>query len=1465
MQHYRFNYPLFIGLVVGTLVCSVGVYGIWRFQIGRKSGWLLNEAAKANEAKNYREASRYYAQYLTIHPRDPDVRIKYAVANADVSALRDVTGPEFSNAVRVLESTVSGKLGDTPEAQKLRRRLAELYGSDNIRRYQDAMEHLGYLLEANPKDPDLQALKATYLARSGSVDEAVRYSYTLIGYDPKTDEFDAKKATAPNHIEVYRNLAAVLNNSQRNPDLAARVMDQVVEVNPKSHEAYLARASFHLAAESIEEARADAETAYELDPKNANVLLFLTDLASRDEDYEMAGEHLAAGRKLHPNDARFYTVAASVQMKQEKYEEAIKELEEGLKVIKGDDAIQLMAFKLGLQIDQKKLKEARETIEEMQNKIANIRPEIIEYYEARIMLVEERWHPAAAALNKLRPKIAEMGGNRTIEVDFHLGLCYEQLGMHDMAREAYQLVLQQDPKNEPALAGVERTRAKVGLDSPDAKTDPMEEAYAIEIKKPNDQRDFNKLKTMMEEIAKDKEWSDELLKVQLARLSIVQEDFAGARKLLKEANELSPKNLLVHRLMVQVARLDPKVGPAKALNLLDTVVKQFEDQPALRLDRADILIATKGADANKDELKRDLAELFAGIDDWTPAQKSALWSGMAGRYLQLGLTDEARQYLRMAADSQPNDLQMRLTLFALALDANDDAGMKEAQEDVLDIVGDQGHNAWLYTEARRNLSLVRRGQLKPEAIDDVRKLVNRALEQRPDWHELHVLNAELELQTGNLQKALQHFDRAEELGRPYPAAIAQHIKLLALAGRFSQAGELLERLAEPVRFSLLGQLYPEILFRTNRVDEALKQAKAAIELNPEAPQPHYWYSQLLARSAQAPKLTDARRKQIMTDAINQMREAVKLQPEFPEAWFSLISYHRFLKENELAQGALREAQLVLSGDNLQVFLARSYEALGRWFDAETMYRAVYEMAPDDLARTQQLAAFYLGTVYQRPDRDLKATPLLNKLLKAGAEKKLAANDPNLLWARRMSARMLADTGDYQNLRKAENLLASNSQDGQLTIEDKLAMADILSPRPEPLSRKKAIALLEDVARLQPLSEQGEIALGQLYFATGEDWRKYSTQMEKAIARYPDSLPARAGYATQLINRGDARALEEAVKQVNRIRQIAAQHPTTFSLTVRLANKLGKQAAARQQLLSGLPDLTNVKELAPQDIQMLTLFASLLVELEDYDTAEKLYRDMAARDLNQTGPLALFLGTHRSVDQSFEKLQEIYTLQRIPAILQVALVVARRQREKIGDKFDAQMQGWLDAGLREDPDSITLLMDQADLYDMQKRYDDAAAVYRKLLDRKDLAGLRRAIVLNNLAFLVALAGEKAGTDADPLKLIEEAERIMGPNSDILDTRAVVHMAKRNYQDAIHDLELSVTDNPTASKYFHKAQAHMMAGENRAAVEAWEKAETLGLDLDEINLMEHELYAQLKTKIDQIRNASVTQADGRRRAG
>ena len=60
------------------------------------------------------------------------------------------------------------------------------------------------------------------------------------------------------------------------------------------------------------------------------------------------------------------------------------------------------------------------------------------------------------------------------------------------------------------------------------------------------------------------------------------------------------------------------------------------------------------------------------------------------------------------------------------------------------------------------------------------------------------------------------------------------------------------------------------------------------------------------------------------------------------------------------------------------------------------------------------------------------------------------------------------------------------------------------------------------------------------------------------------------------------------------------------------------------------------------------------------------------------------------------------------------------------------------------------------------------------------------MLNNLAFLVALAGNEAETGVDPLKLVQEAAQILGPTADILDTEAVIYTVKGDYQKAIREL-------------------------------------------------------------------------------
>jgi tetratricopeptide (TPR) repeat protein len=1476
MQQYRVNYSLLIGLIIGTLVFSGAVYGLWKYQIERKSTFLVNEAKRLKESGDVRKAAEFYNQYLSIHKEDVPTKIEFAKTELDLTESDDVTMAETSDAVRVLETMLRNpEFVADPGSKEVRKRLIKLYGKGTGTSAQ-ALDHLNLLLESEPDNAELQSERAMYLARAGNIDEAIKYSYQLIGYDPQTDKFDAKKPT--HDAEVYATLASIVRSKKDNPELAERIADQMVEANPKSAEAYIQRGRLRLQWKNAEGAKADAAMALQLKPDDLDALLFAVDGAAKDENYDKAQEYVDKAKKLYPEEARVYQVAAVLEIqrqtkapaeeKQAHYDKALAELDEGIKKVSKGNAIQLQLVKAEIQIPAQDVKGARQTIEELQ---ANnrLRSEFIEYFEARILLAEGKWFQASEALNKIRPIMGDFGKEKAMETDFSLALCYERLGRLDMAKAQYEAVLAQDPANEPAKAGVERTDMGANSKSSGgAGGDPLTAKVNEMLKKPKEQQDWAQLDADIKKMAEDRKLDPTTVKLVQAQVMMMREDYDGAAKLLGEAKALSPQNLQVQRMIIGLARVNSKYGPARAMDVLNKTIDQFGDLPALRIDKADILIQLNKGEENRETLKRELASLATGVDKWTTQQKAELWTGLFSRYLSLNMLEEARQYLTLAADNQPNELPLRVLLFTLAQDANDDAGMKDAQDKILQIVGDQNDSAWLFTEARRRLQQVQRGRMGIETLPQIRAIANQANQQRPDWSELQALRAEIELAANNPTLALEYYDRAEQLGRPAAKIVGQHIKVLSAVGRWQDAGKLLDRIPEQARQYLLGPLYPELLFRTKQTDLAIKQAKKATEDDPKNAQNFYWYGQLLARSTQATEMAEPNRKEVMAQAVKAMQQAAEIQPEFADAWFALINYYAMQKDEANAQKTLRDAQLAMSGDKLQIFLARSYEVLHRWFDAETMYREIYETAPDDLSRAQQLANFYTGPIYQRPDREAKATPLINQILKAGADKKIAANDPILLWARRMAAKMLSSTKDYQNMLKAEKLLCSNSQEGNLLIDDKLALAEILAERPEPGSRMKAIKLLEEVDKVQKLGEPAQIKLGDLYYAVGNDWSAYTSRMNEVTSQFKNSAAAREAYARKLIERGDPRSLADAAKHVQKLNELAPNSPSTFELTVRLAGKNKnpqQQQKVRALLLSRMPKLDGVNELDDNQAAGLAMMASLLTELGDLDSAEKIYTELAARNHSAVFELAKFYGLYGDPAKCFAKLNEIYKPAEVNNIVSVALSIAQQRREKIGDKYDADIQRWLDAGLRENPDSITLQFIQAQLLDLQRKYKESADIYRKLVARTDLDDYRKAIFLNNLAFLLALDTSAKTASDDPLKMVQDAANIMGPNSAILDTRAVVLSSQKDFKGAIRDLELSVTDDPTASKYYHKAVAHLGAGENQNAIKAWEKAESLGLDRNALNPMEFEQFEDMKGKIDQLRKRSVTQAEPRAKAG
>jgi len=1458
MQQYRVNYHLLIGLIIATLVMAGVAFGVHHFQLDRNAGILIESAEAAQKEGDLRLAASEYENYLSIRPDDDEVRLKLAHLRVDITELPVKEQEDLPLAVTYLEEIVR----QMPEEKELQKRVVKMYGDNGG--VQQALDHLSRMVEKFPDDPDLQVEQFNYLLAARKFDGpdgALAKGKKLIGYDDKEDEFDAKSAVAPNTAPVYASVASLLRMEDQS-ELADRVMDRLVEVNPELPSAYLQRGLYLVGVGEPSRGQQDINKAYNLAPKDADVLLAMAGRAeSRKQDAEMK-KYLETGKQEHPDDPRFYQALAQIEIKAQNNDEALKIIDQGLEAVPNKEGLNLLMFKSDLQLANKDLAGIELTKEQLRK--AGYGGVLVEFLDARLLLAQDKWYDASVALAELQSKIGNSGWLADT-IAFQLGLAFEKSGQLDKAETAYKSVLARNPNNDPAKAGVQRVGILMKRDIKSPDTGDLDQLVAAEMKKPKDQRNWSKVDPKLEELADKRKLEGAALEMFWARAMLARENFSEARKRLVAAREKDPENLDVRRLAVLLLRAeDPQNGPAKALRLLDQTIEQFGDKPELRLDRADILITIGRQENDIDKLKQDLSALGNIPSSWNENDQISFWNGLAGRYLALGMTDEAKDSFNRVIKLRPKDLPTRVAIFELALQANDDAAMKDAQEQILNIVGTKEDSNWLYSEARRRLALYKqRGEPDQEALREIEQFTERAMQDRPTWFELQLLSAEIALLKGDEKGALAHLEKAQELGRPNPMAVALHVQLLLRSGRVEPAKRLIEQLPEQLLQGDLGRVYVDILLNTGETEEAVEVITKWAEAAPKDFQRQLVLGQTLARASGDPKLKEARSKELLTDAGKALQTAVDLNPESPQAWLALLTYHVVKKDQQAALTTLQKSQLALADDQMTAVLAKGNEILGQWFNAENVYRTTLEANPDNLLLVQELATFYLSPNYPRDDKYVKATPLVNRILKAGADGKLENNDQSLMWARRAAAQMLAAEGKYEQLQKAEKLLASNALDGTLPAQERLQMANILATRADPISRDKAKRLFEAAQREQPLSLKDSMVLGQLYFARGE-WEQCKRHMSRTVARNRDSADARVLYANMLLQRGSQREIDtEAVRQLEELKKVAPNDARTVQLIVSLAGKTGKEQQGRKYLLGLLPKVSDPAQLTDQQVAMMEFVAPMLINLNDLENAEKVYRAIVAKNHNKVLALADFLGTHRDVDQAFEILESSYKPDLTEPVSRVAIGIVRARRDEVQDKYDAKVRGWLDRGLLENPDSVPLLMLQAEFADIQKNYDEAAEIYKKLLAREDVSGITRAIVLNNLAFLVALADNADEAGVDPLKLIEEAIQILGPTADILDSRAVIYSAKGDYQKAIDDLDNSLTENPTPAKYFHKAIAHLGAGENTAAVKAWDDAHKLNKDpRSTLNRMEYEQFDRTKTEIDKIRSQSqsLTRAAG-----
>src|SRR5262249_986233 len=141
------------------------------------------------------------------------------------------------------------------------------------------------------------------------------------------------------------------------------------------------------------------------------------------------------------------------------------------------------------------------------------------------------------------------------------------------------------------------------------------------------------------------------------------------------------------------------------------------------------------------------------------------------------------------------------------------------------------------------------------------------------------------------------------------------------------------------------------------------------------------------------------------------------------------------------------------------------------------------------------------------------------------------------------------------------------------------------------------------------------------------------------------------------------------------------------------------------------------------------------------------------------------------------------------------------------------------------------------------YTEAINLYRKVLAQEP----RHILALNNLANLLALTG--ANVD-EALSLIDAAIDESGPNAELLDSRALINLKKNKPDLAILDLLQANAQAPSPGKYFHLAQAQLLAKDMPAARDAFDRAKKDGLKAADLHSLERDALEKMPKDMEKM---------------
>lgn len=1431
----KINGKLLVGLLVGTALLAGALTAAHFIQYQRIAQALLWQARRAEEQGQVERMTRYLSRYLEFNPRD-DVEKAHlgslwasdAFANAPRLRYRAIrlldevlTHDAGRNDLRRLLVKTALEFSGAPEIIKLARtHLEKLYSYEQVRSASASAEPA-----ADHDRGECEGWWGKLLEAEHNADEAIRCYRLAVAHNP------AETTSYVRLAYLLRRQESEPGARERNAHEADEWIDRLVTRNEAGHQAHLARWRYRRDFDLLElrpvppaagrvalsEARDDVTRALRRAPEDAETLLAAADLERLLAQADFDDEKLSGAQRERSG--------------RQHRDQAYKLLEQGLKLqaalpprLASDGAkFQLLWHKAGLLLDDLRRADARlpsdpsapspeevrsweqeatKTIDEVHK--TRVSPAGVDFLQGRLLAHQHHWAEAAQLFEQARALLGSQA-DLAVQINLHLGLCYEQLEEPGQMFRAYEGVTRSDPDSVPALLGMAAAEWAM------QRLDQAAQKYArllalgrvpdrawLDIARLEIQRQGEKDRPTWElaeqalvAAGKAMPGSVEVTLLK-ADMWLSRGDEPRARMVLDESKD-NPRWAKEPALWAARADLELRGSrPERGGAILDEAEKAIGDHVTLRLARARTFAAQLKSDspATDRQATRDRIDaLAAGADRMPENDRGRLLAGLAHAHLQTDDLGAARQtWQRMVSLPRYRaDLRLRLLLFDLALKMDDEPGMARALEDIRSVERRDGAFSE-YGEALRLLWAVEKKKAdRDKALASARVHLDHALNQRPNWAAVYLARARVHELEGNREQAIKDLREARANGDSSPEVIRQLAALLTERGQHQEAEEELRKLREPLLAADpdLGKLAARVALFRNDYAAAARRAQAAVR-RPETAsfRDLVFLGRVLAQSKP-------------DEAEKHLRRAREIAPREPLVWIAWVQFLSAHKRGSEATRALDEARAALPADRAELCLAQCHEVLGRQKDALELYSRALQSRPND-APVARAAANFLLSVGRMGD----AEKLLRKLRDGGMD---GATADDRDWARHGLALVLASSNDYSQFREALALeglkLDANGQlasprDHEDSTEQQKSQARVLATHPgQRQFRRRAIDMLENLERTRALLAADRFLLAVLYEADGA-WRKSQAILAELtqgtapnprfLARYVQSL---------LMHEPSEEAIKEAERGVERLEELESQREVEANAfaSIEMRARLLEARGQPEKALALLRRHVTRSSKTAQPEEALLVLDSLRRQkrfAEAYALCEEMW----------TGGSSLAGGKPCR-----------------PEVAGGASVAILRMMTPT-DAQITRLEGRLKDAMTANPRSMVLLLHLADLYDLRGRYADAEALYRRVLDDKNEP--RNVVALNNLAWLLA---HRDGGASEALSHIEAAVNGIGRRPDLLDTRGLVYLKLGKHEQALADLKEANADSPTPTRQFHLARALYETRDRLAAVETLREAE------------------------------------------